>query len=84
VTTPGEHINHDQKTGIDIVRRTLVTPAKQIIDNAGGDGAVVLGKQLSKIGSMAMWQSLFCGKRLGLDMGFRRLPILSYRRDRTS
>jgi chaperonin GroEL (HSP60 family) len=39
-------INDDQKTGIDIVRRALVTPAKQIIDNAAGDGAVVIGKLL--------------------------------------
>ena len=39
-------INDDQKTGIDIVRCALVTPTKQTIDNAGGDGAVVIGKQL--------------------------------------
>jgi len=37
-------INDDEKTGIDNVRRALVTPAKQIIDNAGGDAAVVIGK----------------------------------------
>lgn len=39
-------INDDQKTGMDIVRRALVTAAKQIIDNAGGDGTVVIGKLL--------------------------------------
>src|SRR6476659_5037620 len=38
--------NPDQKTGIEIVRRALVSPARQIIDNAGGDGAVVIGKLL--------------------------------------
>ena len=38
--------NTDQKTGIEIVRRALVSPARQIIDNAGGDGAVVIGKLL--------------------------------------
>ncbi len=38
--------NEDQKTGIDIVRRALVTPARQIVDNAGDDGAVVVGKLL--------------------------------------
>ena len=38
-------INDDEKTGIDNVRRALVTPAKQIID-AGGDAAVVIGKLL--------------------------------------
>ena len=34
----------DQKRGIEIVRSALVTPARQIIDNAGDDGAVVVGK----------------------------------------
>ena len=38
--------NPDQKTGIEIVRRALVSPARQIIDNAGDDGAVVVGKLL--------------------------------------
>jgi len=36
--------NTDQKTGIEIVRRAIQTPAKQIVDNSGGDGAVVVGK----------------------------------------
>ena len=36
--------NSDQKTGIDIVRRAIQWPARQIVDNAGGDGAVVVGK----------------------------------------
>ncbi|MFV0280021.1 MAG: TCP-1/cpn60 chaperonin family protein, partial [Rhodoblastus sp.] len=34
----------DQKTGIEIVRRALTSPARQIVDNAGDDGAVVVGK----------------------------------------
>ena len=34
----------DQKTGIDIVRKAIQTPARQIIDNSGADGAVVVGK----------------------------------------
>ena len=38
--------NEDQKTGIEIVRRAIVTPARQIVDNAGDDGAVVVGKLL--------------------------------------
>ncbi len=38
--------NSDQKTGIEIVRKAIQTPAKQIIDNSGGDGAVVVGKLL--------------------------------------
>ena len=38
--------NHDQKTGVDIVRKAIQTPARQIVDNAGADGAVVVGKLL--------------------------------------
>ena len=36
--------NDDQKVGIDIVRRALQTPLRQIVENAGHDGAVVAGK----------------------------------------
>jgi chaperonin GroEL len=36
--------NPDQKTGIDIVRKAIHAPAKQIVDNSGDDGAVVVGK----------------------------------------
>ena len=36
--------NDDQNVGIDIVRRVLETPARQIVNNAGGDGSVVVGK----------------------------------------
>ena len=36
--------NDDQKAGIDIVRRALQAPAKQICTNAGAEGAVVVGK----------------------------------------
>ncbi|MGB1547113.1 MAG: chaperonin GroEL [Alphaproteobacteria bacterium] len=38
--------NEDQKVGIDIVRRALQTPVRQIAGNAGADGAVVAGKLL--------------------------------------
>ncbi|MGH6838831.1 MAG: chaperonin GroEL [Methylocella sp.] len=38
--------NADQKTGIDIVRKAIQTPARQIVDNSGDDGAVVVGKLL--------------------------------------
>ncbi len=38
--------NSDQKTGIDIVRKAIQAPARQIVENAGGDGAVVVGKLL--------------------------------------
>jgi len=36
--------NPDQKTGVEIVRKAIQTPARQIVDNAGADGAVVVGK----------------------------------------
>ena len=38
--------NPDQKTGVDIVRKAIQAPARQIVDNAGADGAVVVGKLL--------------------------------------
>ena len=36
--------NDDQTRGIDIVRRALQSPIRQIAENAGHDGAVVAGK----------------------------------------
>jgi chaperonin GroEL len=41
-----ETANGDQKTGVDIVRKAIQAPARQIVDNAGADGAVVVGKLL--------------------------------------
>jgi chaperonin GroEL len=38
--------NEDQKVGVDIVRRALQTPVRQIAENAGVDGAVIAGKLL--------------------------------------
>ncbi|MBL8675656.1 MAG: chaperonin GroEL [Rhodospirillales bacterium] len=38
--------NPDQKAGIDIIRRALQAPVRQIVDNAGHDGSVVVGKLL--------------------------------------
>ncbi len=40
--------NADQKAGIDIVRRALQAPARQIFENAGEDGSVIVGKLLEK------------------------------------
>jgi chaperonin GroEL len=40
--------NGDQKVGIDIVRRALQAPARQIAENAGADGAVIAGKLLEQ------------------------------------
>ncbi len=40
------HRNEDQKVGIEIVRRALQAPLKQIVENAGEDGAVIAAKVL--------------------------------------
>ncbi|HSA67476.1 MAG TPA: chaperonin GroEL, partial [Methyloceanibacter sp.] len=40
--------NDDQQVGINIVRRALHAPARQIAENAGEDGAVVVGKIVDK------------------------------------
>jgi chaperonin GroEL len=40
--------NEDQKVGINIIRRALQAPARQIAENAGEDGAVVVGKIVDK------------------------------------
>jgi len=40
--------NEDQRFGIDIVRKAVQTPLRQIAENAGEDGAVIAGKVLEK------------------------------------
>ena len=46
--------NDDQRVGIDIVRRAIQAPVRQIAENAGEDGSVIVGKLLegknSKLG----------------------------------
>jgi chaperonin GroEL len=41
-------LNDDQKVGVEIVRRALAAPLRQIAANAGEDGAVVAGKVLDE------------------------------------
>ncbi|MEE8188188.1 MAG: TCP-1/cpn60 chaperonin family protein, partial [Kiloniellales bacterium] len=38
--------NNDQKVGVEIVRRALQAPVRQIAENAGVEGSVVVGKLL--------------------------------------
>ena len=38
--------NDDQRVGIDIIRKTLQAPVRQIAENAAVDGAVIVGKLL--------------------------------------
>jgi chaperonin GroEL len=40
--------NNDQKVGIDIIRRALQAPARQIFENAGAEGSIIVGKLLDK------------------------------------
>ena len=36
--------NHDQQVGIEIVRKAIQMPARQIVVNAGEDGSIVIGR----------------------------------------
>ncbi|MCB1971509.1 MAG: chaperonin GroEL, partial [Geminicoccaceae bacterium] len=38
--------NDDQRFGVDIVKKAIQEPAKQIVNNAGADGSVIVGKLL--------------------------------------
>jgi chaperonin GroEL len=41
-------INDEQRVGIDIIRRALQAPVRQIAVNAGVDGSIVVGKLIDK------------------------------------
>ena len=40
--------NNDQKVGIEIVRKAIQSPVRQIAENAGTDGSIVVGKLTDK------------------------------------
>ncbi len=40
--------NHDQQVGIDIIRKALQAPIRQIVENAGVEGSIVVGKLLEQ------------------------------------
>jgi chaperonin GroEL len=40
--------NGDQKVGVDIIRNALKAPMRQIAENAGAEGSIVVGKLLEK------------------------------------
>ncbi|WP_018238916.1 chaperonin GroEL [Ensifer sp. BR816] len=46
ITAKGE--NDDQDAGVNIVRRALQAPARQIVENAGDEASIVVGKILEK------------------------------------
>ena len=45
----------DQKAGVDLVRRALEAPIRQITKNAGVDGSVVVGKLLEQNNKSQKW-----------------------------
>jgi chaperonin GroEL len=49
--------NADQKTGVDIVRRAIQVPARQIAVNAGADGSIVVGKVLDQSDYATGWNA---------------------------
>ncbi|HEV2565879.1 MAG TPA: chaperonin GroEL [Microvirga sp.] len=50
-------VNDDQKTGVEIVRRALQAPARQIALNAGEDGSVIVGKVAEATDYAAGWNA---------------------------
>jgi chaperonin GroEL len=43
--------NSDQDAGINIIRKALESPIRQIVRNSGGEGSIVVGKLLEKSGN---------------------------------
>jgi len=42
--------NFDQQLGVDIIRKAITKPAKVIVENAGDEGSVVVGKLMDEFG----------------------------------
>jgi len=40
--------NRDQEVGIDIIRRAIQSPVRQIVENAGVEGSIVVGRMLDQ------------------------------------
>ncbi|RWY79060.1 chaperonin GroEL [Rhizobium leguminosarum] len=49
--------NQDQKVGIDIVRRAIEAPVRQIAENAGAEGSVIVGKLREKTDFSYGWNA---------------------------
>ena len=41
-------VNADQDAGVNIVRKALQAPIRQIVENAGGEGSIIVGKLLEQ------------------------------------
>ena len=60
--------NEDQKVGIQIVRKALQTPARQIFTNSGEDGSVIVGKILENRSTV----SAIMRRRTSTAISYRR------------
>jgi chaperonin GroEL len=49
--------NDDQRVGIDIVRRAVEAPVRQIAENAGAEGSIVVGKLREKLDLQFGWNA---------------------------
>jgi chaperonin GroEL len=49
--------NADQKVGIDIVRKAIQAPARQIAANAGAEGSIIVGKILDNADDSYGWNA---------------------------
>ncbi|MDX1039322.1 chaperonin GroEL [Sinorhizobium medicae] len=49
--------NDDQRVGIEIVRRAIEAPVRQIAENAGAEGSIIVGKLREKEGFAFGWNA---------------------------
>jgi len=49
--------NQDQRVGIDIIRRAIEAPARQIAEKAGAEGSVIVGKLREKADLSFDWNA---------------------------
>ncbi|MBD9572827.1 chaperonin GroEL [Ensifer adhaerens] len=49
--------NRDQKVGIEIVRRAVEAPVRQIAENAGAEGSIIVGKLREKMDFSYGWNA---------------------------
>ncbi|WP_292259319.1 TCP-1/cpn60 chaperonin family protein, partial [Mesorhizobium sp.] len=49
--------NPDQRYGVDIVRRAIEAPARQIAENSGAEGSIIVGKLREKTDFAYGWNA---------------------------
>jgi chaperonin GroEL len=50
-------VNDDQRVGIDIIRRAIEAPVRQIAENAGAEGSIIVGKLREKTDFAYGWNA---------------------------